>query len=77
MPCTTASARQPLLNSADAMTDAPSDSRSDLTFYEDTRTAGAVIAVRTVRDDGRVEGWRSTFEREDSPVSWGAVNPPH
>jgi hypothetical protein len=49
-------------------------SHSDLTFYEDTRTAGNVIAVGPVRDDGRVEGYRATYEREDSPVSWGAVD---
>ena len=47
---------------------------TDLTFYEDSRTAGNVIAVGPVRDDGRVEGYRATFERKDSPVSWGAVS---
>jgi len=47
---------------------------SDLTFYEDTRTPGNVIAVAPAEDDGRVEGYRATYERGDSPVSWGAVS---
>jgi hypothetical protein len=51
-----------------------SDSASELRFYEDIRTAGNVIAVGLVRDDGRVEGYRATYDRENSPVSRGAIS---
>jgi hypothetical protein len=48
-------------------------SDSDLTFFEDRSTPGNVVAVGPVRDDGRVEGYCSTYERENSPVSWNQI----
>lgn len=51
----------------------------DLHFYRNPDQEGSVFAVdessRDVRGDGLVEGYASTFERENSPVDWVPINP--
>lgn len=47
---------------------------TNYTFYEDQTTPGGVIALsHAERSDGLREGFVSTYDRKNSPVTWNAV----
>jgi hypothetical protein len=53
------------------------DTHAAYAYYADGKASGCVIAIdpELKRSDGLHEGYAGTFDRPNSPVSWGAVAP--